>query len=139
MSSKKVSNTQLYNAIFIKGCNSAAHRMNNLDQVQKILDTGYAGMPQPQDTEKCVVFYNSLFLVCSDYTRPKYYVPRNPFQTPIYYPQTVLSVLSSPALFAQLDIETLFYVFYYLPGTYQQYVTIPFRSDKYLFILTLDT
>jgi len=32
-------------------------------------------------------------------------------------------VLSSPALFSQIDVETLFYVFYYLPGTYQQYAT----------------
>ena len=53
--------------------------------------------------------------------RPKYYVPRNPFHTAPYYPQTPNPILSSSALFAQLDIETLFYVFYYLPGTYQQY------------------
>lgn len=52
--------------------------------------------------------------------RPKYYVPRNPYHTPPYYPQTLSSVLSSQGLFSQLDIETLFYVFYYLPGTYQQ-------------------
>ena len=57
-------------------------------------------------------------------TRPKYYVPRNPYQTPPYYPQALNAVLSSPALFAQLDIETLFYVFYYLPGTYQQWVSL---------------
>lgn len=52
--------------------------------------------------------------------RPKYYVPRNPYQAPTYYPQATNSILSSPRLFAQLDVETLFYVFYFLPGTYQQ-------------------
>ena len=52
--------------------------------------------------------------------RPKYYVPRNPYQAPTYYPQTTNPILSSPRLFAQLDVETLFYVFYFLPGTYQQ-------------------
>ncbi|KAI0316360.1 Not1 N-terminal domain, CCR4-Not complex component-domain-containing protein [Amylostereum chailletii] len=83
----------------------AAHRMTNLDQVHKMLEGGYASMPQPQDTEK-----------------PKYYIPRNPYQAPSYYPQTTSGLLSSPGLFAQLDVETLFYVFYFLPGTYQQYL-----------------
>ncbi|KAK7470994.1 general negative regulator of transcription subunit 5 [Stygiomarasmius scandens] len=85
----------------------AALRMtnNNLDQVHKMLEGGYSNIPQPQDTEK-----------------PKYYVPRNPFQTPSYYPQSPNPLLSTAAIFSQLDVETLFYVFYYLPGTYQQYL-----------------
>ena len=69
-----------------------------------MLEGGYATVPQPQDTEK-----------------PKYYVPRNPFQTPPYYPQAPHALLQTPAIFSQLDVETLFWVFYYLPGTYQQY------------------
>ncbi|KAF7971048.1 hypothetical protein HWV62_22179 [Athelia sp. TMB] len=83
----------------------ATHRMSHLDQVQKLLESGYSSVPQPQDTEK-----------------PKYYVPRNPFQTPEYYPQTQNPVLSTAGIFSQLDVETLFYVFYFLPGTYQQYL-----------------
>ncbi|KAJ3770962.1 Not1 N-terminal domain, CCR4-Not complex component-domain-containing protein [Lentinula raphanica] len=83
----------------------AVHRMNNIDQVHKLLDGGLANLPLPQDTE-----------------RPKYYVPRNPFNTPSYYPQTPNALLNTPAIFAQLDVETLFYVFYYLPGTYQQFL-----------------
>ncbi|KAF5363734.1 hypothetical protein D9756_000607 [Leucocoprinus leucothites] len=83
----------------------AGGRMNNLDQVHKMLEGGYTSMPQPQDTEK-----------------PKYYVPRNPFQTAPYYPQTPHPLLNTAAIFSQLDVETLFYVFYYLPGTYQQYL-----------------
>ncbi|KAI9574514.1 Not1 N-terminal domain, CCR4-Not complex component-domain-containing protein [Boletus coccyginus] len=83
----------------------APHRMNNLGEVHKLLEGGYTHVPQPVDTEK-----------------PKYYVPRHPFNTPTFYPQTPHPVLSSPALFSQIDVETLFYVFYYLPGTYQQYL-----------------
>ncbi|THH12358.1 hypothetical protein EW145_g73 [Phellinidium pouzarii] len=83
----------------------ASHRMSNLDQVHKLLDGGFQSMPQPMDTEK-----------------PKYYVPKNPYPTPPYYPQTSHPVLSSSSLFQNLDIETLFYVFYYLPGTYQQFL-----------------
>ncbi|KAG6378880.1 Not1 N-terminal domain, CCR4-Not complex component-domain-containing protein [Boletus reticuloceps] len=77
----------------------APHRMNNLGEVHKLLEGGYSHAPQPVDTEK-----------------PKYYVPRHPFNTPSFYSQTPHPVLSSPALFSQIDVETLFYVFYYLLG-----------------------
>ncbi|KAG8691671.1 hypothetical protein FRC11_013282 [Ceratobasidium sp. 423] len=75
------------------------------EQLSKALAAGFEGMPQPQDTSK-----------------PKYYVPRNPYPSQPYYPQQPLAVLSSPALYSQLDVETLFFVFYYLPGTYMQYL-----------------
>ncbi|KAG8903797.1 general negative regulator of transcription subunit 5 [Tulasnella sp. 403] len=83
----------------------AAQRMANPDQMHKLLEVAMNGTPQPSDTEK-----------------PKYYVPRNQYNTPPYYPQQPLSILSTPQLFSQLDVETLFYVFYFLPGTYQQYL-----------------
>ncbi|KZT38959.1 hypothetical protein SISSUDRAFT_702613 [Sistotremastrum suecicum HHB10207 ss-3] len=83
----------------------ATNRMTDLNHVHKLLEAGYPNMPQPQDTAK-----------------PKYYVPKNPHQTPSYYPQMPNPVLSTSRVFAQLDVETLFYVFYYLPGTYQQYL-----------------
>lgn len=82
-----------------------ALRMSNLDQVHKMLEGGHSNVPLPQDTEK-----------------PKYYVPRNPFQTAPYYPQAPHPALSTHAIFSQLDVETLFYVFYFLPGTYQQFL-----------------
>ncbi|KIM45954.1 hypothetical protein M413DRAFT_441010 [Hebeloma cylindrosporum] len=82
-----------------------ALRANSLDQMHKILEGSYSSAPQPQDTEK-----------------PKYYVPRNPFQTAPYYPQAPHQLLQTPGIFAQLDVETLFWVFYYLPGTYQQFL-----------------
>ncbi|KAG1753723.1 Not1 N-terminal domain, CCR4-Not complex component-domain-containing protein [Suillus paluster] len=83
----------------------APHRMTNLGEVHKLLEGSYSNVPQPQDTEK-----------------PKYYVPRNPFNTPSFYPQAPHPILSTPGIFSQIDVETLFYVFYYLPGTYQQYM-----------------
>jgi len=79
--------------------------MIDLNHVHKLLEAGYSNIPQPRDTAK-----------------PKYYVPRHPFQTPSYYPQTPHAALSSPGIFSQIDVETLFYVFYFLPGTYQQYL-----------------
>lgn len=94
-----------------------------------MLDSSYANAPLPQDTEKWVfVFVCFIILKNSMSCRPKYYVPRNPYATPSYYPQALMPVLSSTTLFAKLDVETLFYVFYYLPGTYFQYaMLIPCR------------
>ncbi|KIY45958.1 hypothetical protein FISHEDRAFT_48451 [Fistulina hepatica ATCC 64428] len=84
---------------------NTSSRMSNLDEVHKMLEGGYNNVPQPQDSEK-----------------PQHYVPRNPYPTSAYYPQTPWSGLRSPTVFSSLDVETLFYVFYYLPGTYQQYL-----------------
>ncbi|EIN10377.1 hypothetical protein PUNSTDRAFT_84375 [Punctularia strigosozonata HHB-11173 SS5] len=80
-------------------------KMGNTEQVHKFLESGYQTAPQPSDTE-----------------RPRYYVPKNPWPTPAYYPQVPNPILSQPGIISQLDVETLFYVFYYHPGTYQQYL-----------------
>ncbi|TNY18544.1 Not1 N-terminal domain, CCR4-Not complex component-domain-containing protein [Rhodotorula diobovata] len=80
-------------------------RDQDLGEINKILEAGMANVPQPLDAEK-----------------PKYYVPRNPYATPTYYPQEPSSQFASPALFAKLDVDTLFYIFYYCPGTYLQYL-----------------
>jgi len=77
--------------------------MTNLDQVHEKLEGGHSTASQPQDTEQ-----------------PKYYVPPHPFQTVPYYPQSPHPSLSTAAIFSQLDVETLFYVFYLLPGTYNR-------------------
>ena len=97
--------------------------MSNLDQVQKMLESGQSTAPQPQDTDKSA---DPLFAGSITYkqSRPRYYVPRNPFQTPSYYPQTPNPIVGTTGIFQQLDVETLFYVFYYNPGTYQQCVPI---------------
>lgn len=98
-------------------------RANTLDAVHKMLEGGYTQIPQPQDTEKYVHSLRRRKAhtdACCEFRRPKYYVPRNPYQTAPYYPQTPHPLLQTPAIFAQLDVESLFWVFYYLPGTYQQ-------------------
>ncbi|CAO3673918.1 unnamed protein product [Rhizopus stolonifer] len=53
---------------------------------------------------------------------PKIYHPKNPINTPAYYPQQPLAIFDNPALYEKFDIDTLFYIFYYQPGTYQQYL-----------------
>ncbi|GAA5967833.1 hypothetical protein JCM11641_005780 [Rhodosporidiobolus odoratus] len=80
-------------------------REQDLGAINQILEAGFSNVPQPLDAEK-----------------PKQYVPRNPYATPTYYPQEPSSQFASPALFSKLDVDTLFYIFYYCPGTYLQYL-----------------
>eukprot|EP01121_Diplochlamys_sp_Union-15-3_P004008 TRINITY_DN13970_c0_g1_i1.p1 TRINITY_DN13970_c0_g1~~TRINITY_DN13970_c0_g1_i1.p1 ORF type:complete len:242 (-),score=39.09 TRINITY_DN13970_c0_g1_i1:55-780(-) len=55
--------------------------------------------------------------------RPKtQYIPRNPYNTPSYYPQTPNPIFDSPRMFSLYDTDTLFFIFYYQQGTYQQYL-----------------
>jgi CCR4-NOT transcription complex subunit 3 len=66
----------------------------------------------------------------SHFYRPRQYIPKNPYMnTPVYYPQQPLvgvggGVLfeNQPGLFEKLDTDTLFFIFYYQQGTYQQYL-----------------
>ncbi|KAK9895749.1 hypothetical protein P389DRAFT_195881 [Cystobasidium minutum MCA 4210] len=80
-------------------------RDNDLSAINNILEAGYSNIPQPADAEK-----------------PKYYIPRNPYPTPHYYPQQPSPHLANPTLFAKFDVDTLFYIFYYCQGTYMQYL-----------------
>ncbi|KAI7881701.1 hypothetical protein K492DRAFT_206681 [Lichtheimia hyalospora FSU 10163] len=57
-----------------------------------------------------------------DSERPKTYQPRSPYPTPNYYPQQPLPVFDNPLLYEKLDMHTLFFIFYYQQGTYQQYL-----------------
>ncbi|KAL1529642.1 hypothetical protein AB1Y20_000584 [Prymnesium parvum] len=71
----------------------------------QMLNLSLQNMPEPSDSE-----------------RPKTYTPRNPYPTPNSFPQTPAAVFDSPAVFDKFDTDTLFFIFYYQQGTYQQYL-----------------
>ncbi|KAF9285810.1 general negative regulator of transcription subunit 5 [Mortierella alpina] len=72
----------------------------------QMLEASFQFLPEQADTE-----------------RPKYYAPKNPYPTPSYYPQAPPpSLFESSAVFEKFDIDTLFFIFYYQQGTYQQYL-----------------
>ena len=78
----------------------------NMAHVQRTLDASFAsGAPEPIDSEN-----------------PKHYVPKDPFPTPHYYPQSPSALFDNPLLYAKFDVDTLFFIFYYQPGTYRQYL-----------------
>ncbi|XP_069961119.1 CCR4-NOT transcription complex subunit 3 isoform X5 [Cherax quadricarinatus] len=78
----------------------------------KMLQAAFFHMPHPSDSE-----------------RLRLHLPRQPCQTPLYYPQ--VSGLGTPVsppmsdtvdFFQRLSTETLFFIFYYMEGTKAQYL-----------------
>jgi len=74
---------------------------------QRLLASSLTTCPEPGDAEK-----------------PRHYKPQNPYNTPLYYPQEPLSIFDDPRLYdtGRIDTDTLFYLFYYRQGSYQQYL-----------------
>lgn len=50
------------------------------------------------------------------------YKPRTPVQTPSSFPTSPATNFDEAALFEKFDTDTLFFIFYYQQGTYQQYL-----------------
>mmetsp|Transcript_17709 Transcript_17709/g.23336 ORF Transcript_17709/g.23336 Transcript_17709/m.23336 type:complete len:795 (-) Transcript_17709:268-2652(-) len=58
----------------------------------------------------------------NDSERPKHYVPRNPYPTLPSFPSAPSPAFENPAMFEKFSTDTLFFIFYYQQGTYQQYL-----------------
>ncbi|OLL23848.1 General negative regulator of transcription subunit 3 [Neolecta irregularis DAH-3] len=56
----------------------------------------------------------------NDAQKAKFYAPKDSIQVPLYYPQTPLPVFDDPEIYERVDVDTLFYIFYYQQGTYHQ-------------------
>ncbi len=79
----------------------------SLQNVQLLNACASRSIPQPQD---------------GTWTQYPTRVTPPPVPIPPTYPTTKLPILETPALFAKVDPEVLFFAFYYQPGTYQQYL-----------------
>lgn len=84
---------------------NSMRRDNDLGQIHASLESSFMNVPEPQDSD-----------------RPKYYVPQNPYPTPHWYPQTPAIIFDNPAIYAKLDDDTLFYIFYYSQRDYHRYL-----------------
>ncbi|KAJ8327195.1 general negative regulator of transcription subunit 5 [Batrachochytrium dendrobatidis] len=59
----------------------------------------------------------------TDSAKSKAYTAKDPYPVPSYYPQTPLATFeSNPLIFERFDVDTLFFIFYYRIGTYQQFL-----------------
>lgn len=50
-------------------------------------------------------------------------LPQNPAQAPPSYPKSLGAKLQGPSLYEQLDVESLFFAFYFKSGSVQQYLS----------------
>ncbi|KAH7462648.1 CCR4-NOT transcription complex subunit 3 [Phytophthora ramorum] len=74
-------------------------------QVLRLIDESFHFIPESRDSEK-----------------DNRYVPRNLYPTPASFPATPSTLFSSSPIFEKLDVDTLFFIFYYQQGSYQQYL-----------------
>ncbi|KAL2264451.1 hypothetical protein VTK26DRAFT_16 [Humicola hyalothermophila] len=61
---------------------------------------------------------------------PRNYHPDVSFHSHARFPQEPLSIFDDPRLYARIESDTLFYVFYYKQGTYQQYLAARALKDQ---------
>ncbi|KAK4174416.1 Not1 N-terminal domain, CCR4-Not complex component-domain-containing protein [Triangularia setosa] len=61
---------------------------------------------------------------------PRGYVPDAKYHAQTHFPQEPLEILDDPRLYERIDPDTLFYVFYYKQGTYQQYLAARALKDQ---------
>jgi CCR4-NOT transcription complex subunit 3 len=80
-------------------------QLDDAAATRQLLSLSLFNMPESGDSEK-----------------PRTYVPRNPYPTPNSFPQTPAPVFDTPSTFDKFDTDTLFFIFYYQQGTYQQYL-----------------
>ena len=77
------------------------------------------------DTASYLGLLNDSFLHCpstADSERKRTYVPSNPYPVPSSFPTTPPDVFETPTVFEKMNTDTLFFIFYYAQGTYQQYL-----------------
>jgi len=77
--------------------------MEHSDSMMSLLESSLRFLPESNDSER---------------HRPK----PNAYPTPNHYPQTPAQIFENPALFEKFDTDTLFFIFYFQQGTYQQYL-----------------
>ncbi|KAK8069516.1 general negative regulator of transcription subunit 5 [Apiospora phragmitis] len=65
-----------------------------------------------------------------DADAPRKYRPEQRHSSLSQYPQEPLAIFDDPRLYSRIDPDTLFYVFYYKQGTYQQYLAAKALKDQ---------
>jgi CCR4-NOT transcription complex subunit 3 len=61
---------------------------------------------------------------------PRTYRPEVPYASAAGYPQEPLPIFDDPRLYSRIEPDTLFYVFYYKQGTYQQHLAAKALKDQ---------
>ena len=71
------------------------------------MNASYKHIPTKQDSERAPTLS---------------YTPRNPYPTPPSFPKAPSPFIENTEMFDKFDVDTLFFVFYFQQGTYQQHL-----------------
>jgi CCR4-NOT transcription complex subunit 3 len=74
-------------------------------QLLQMVDESFSFIPESRDSEKV-----------------NKYVPRNTYPTSASFPSTPMSLFENSNFYEKLDLDTLFFIFYYQQGSYQQFL-----------------
>ncbi|TVY92042.1 CCR4-NOT transcription complex subunit [Lachnellula willkommii] len=111
---------------------SIYHLPSGLQDLMQSLESTEKRVTSPNSPATQRMFASSLANIpdMSDVGAPKNYKQDNRITTPSYYPQELDPVFDDPRLYSRIDPDTLFYVFYYKQGTYQQYLAAKALKDQ---------
>ena len=90
-------------------------------------------MLQPPDAEAIQVYLENAVPYmpkARDAEKPSNYTPKQPCETPSYYPQVPLPILETTSTLKRMELDTLFFIFYYQQGTYAQYLGAKELKEK---------
>lgn len=93
---------------------------------QAMLELSFDNIPEPQDSYGYPRRYNTSASAASSGMAKNGNIP-----TPPYYPTTVAPYFDNAALYEKFDMDTLFFIFYYQQGTYQQYLAAKELKRQY--------
>lgn len=96
----------------------------DVEQQNSVRQTGSIGAPIWQSNLNALTASLATLPSVHDRERKKNYVPRNPYVTPAAFfdGPGPSPVFDDPAIFEKFNPDTLFFIFYYQQGTYQQYL-----------------
>lgn len=103
---------------------SIYHLPESLRDLAEAYEVNKRRPPQPHapSTLRMLALSSANKPTTADSEPPRKYIPDDPFQAHAHFPQEPLPIFDDPRLYAKIDPDTLFYVFYYKQGTYQQYL-----------------
>ncbi|KAI9755289.1 MAG: peptidyl-prolyl cis-trans isomerase cpr6 [Chaenotheca gracillima] len=78
--------------------------------------------PPSQSTQRLLAASHATCPTSMDADRPRHTKPQSRYPTPSFYPQEPLAIFDDSRLYSRIDTDTLFFVFYYRQGSYQQYL-----------------
>ncbi|TVY28412.1 General negative regulator of transcription subunit [Lachnellula hyalina] len=111
---------------------SIYHLPSGLQDLMQSLESTEKRVTSPNSPATQRMFASSLANIpdMGDVGAPKNYKQDDRITTPSYYPQELDPVFDDPRLYSRIDPDTLFYVFYYKQGTYQQYLAAKALKDQ---------